>query len=409
MKQSISLCLFTIFLLLKLTYSLLSADELSLLKSRLLSRISNSNTNKNTNTNNNTNKPLDIKLPDVPVYYENWMKYHHSEQNTSKPKNFFQNNQYYHQPGLRLDKYKSLDSNKKRLHIPSPTDFYIVVYKDYVSIYSDRVFIDRKQIESFPIKNIDLIPEDKITRGGVRDIGPLKAGYCMQVFLTRPSGSENKSETKIKESWIFCMEQEKEKQKFMKMLIMLKLKKQRLVGNFLSQDKIKTHEAESRSLAAHNAEKMKAHKRDTSIKTPSDGYWIKIQDWTSCSLKCGGGWSYQQWRCIPPRNGGQPCQGDAIRKKACNLNKCPDAEISLKLAHKTKPKVKTPIIKTGVYFSKLKRTSKCLIKEDAGYLSTFDPETKLTNKLPIRLVMNNYTVSLYGDDTYQKLIHSFEL
>jgi len=54
-----------------------------------------------------------------------------------------------------------------------------------------------------------------------------------------------------------------------------------------------------------------------------DGYWQLLQDWSQCSVKCGGGTSTQQWLCVPPKQGGKACLGDSIRTKPCNNQQCP--------------------------------------------------------------------------------------
>src|SRR5690348_14892092 len=50
----------------------------------------------------------------------------------------------------------------------------------------------------------------------------------------------------------------------------------------------------------------------------TDGYWIVLQEWTQCSLKCGNGTSTLQRMCVPPKDGGAPCVGEAIMTRPCN-------------------------------------------------------------------------------------------
>jgi len=40
-----------------------------------------------------------------------------------------------------------------------------------------------------------------------------------------------------------------------------------------------------------------------------DGYWVVKQDWSSCTLACGGGTQTLHRECIPPLTGGKPCAG----------------------------------------------------------------------------------------------------
>lgn len=40
-----------------------------------------------------------------------------------------------------------------------------------------------------------------------------------------------------------------------------------------------------------------------------DGAWVVLQDWTECTLACGGGKNYLHRMCVPPVGGGKPCMG----------------------------------------------------------------------------------------------------
>jgi len=54
-----------------------------------------------------------------------------------------------------------------------------------------------------------------------------------------------------------------------------------------------------------------------------DGKWVILQDWSQCTQICGGGRQYLQRLCVPPQNGGMPCDGEAILTKECNTQPCP--------------------------------------------------------------------------------------
>merc|ERR1711957_1141263 len=141
---------------------------------------------------------------------------------------------------------------------------------------------------------------------------------------------------------------------------------------------------------------------------PIDGKWVLIWDWSQCSLKCGGGSTFQQWRCFPPKNGGKPCKGDAIRRKNCNSFPCPGID-SLKDMKKTEPKILPTIIKVGTFSNRLQRYEKCVVKDNDAYAAKYDKKTKNLSKIPIRIVMNNYTITLYEDDDYKTVKHSFKI
>lgn len=343
--------------------------------------------------------PVSINLPDVPVYYQNWMKYYHaSGEGITEPSTFFQNNAYYHQNGVKLSNYKNEMQNGRRKYIPAKSDFYIVVYNNTVNIYSERIEMVQHQMDSLDISHILDIPEDQIYEGGVRDLGVFKkAGYCVELLL-----NSRENDNSMKEYWVFCLDSKKEKDIFLSFMIQLKLRQQRSKGIFISADMIKDQKMEKK-------EQSEVPDRDDTVNNPLDGYWILMQDWTDCSLKCGGGTSYQQWQCIPPKKGGKPCEGKPLRKKPCNTQPCPSVSILIENANKTHPESLNPIIKTGTIFSRPNRYSKCEVKESDALLSSIDPETKNKIKIPVRIVMNNFTISLYQDDSSSSLIHSFLL
>merc|ERR1712032_371763 len=119
--------------------------------------------------------------------------------------------------------------------------------------------------------------------------------------------------------------------------IQLKLKQQRKTGKFETEDSIKLS-GQKKTLAAMMAEKNKPKDDRPEAKgPPQDGYWLLLQDWSPCSLKCGGGMSYQQWMCVPPKSGGKKCQGKSIKTKKCNTSKCPGIDAAKRAAELAKP------------------------------------------------------------------------
>lgn len=55
-----------------------------------------------------------------------------------------------------------------------------------------------------------------------------------------------------------------------------------------------------------------------------DGWWEVLQDWSTCTLKCGGGTQTLHKKCHPPLEGGEPCQGESIETRECNKEPCLD-------------------------------------------------------------------------------------
>ena len=83
-------------------------------------------------------RPLNLDLPDTQTYYQGWVKYYHYEGDThyDKPPALFQNNQFESQ---RIPKSQLSEKNKfGSMYIPNKASFFMVVYKESLSIFSER-------------------------------------------------------------------------------------------------------------------------------------------------------------------------------------------------------------------------------------------------------------------------------
>jgi len=94
----------------------------------------------------------------------------------------------------------------------------------------------------------------------------------------------------------------------------------------------------------------------------NDGYWITLQEWSQCSLHCGGGISTKQRMCVPPKEGGLPCEGPAILTKPCNIQPCPRVK-GISPNDQKYDAVKKPIVKIMPFSNRPQRYTKCIVKE----------------------------------------------
>eukprot|EP00057_Strongylocentrotus_purpuratus_P006502 XP_011660976.1 PREDICTED: uncharacterized protein LOC105436761 [Strongylocentrotus purpuratus] len=70
------------------------------------------------------------------------------------------------------------------------------------------------------------------------------------------------------------------------------------------------------------------------VPCPVDGKWEPWAPVRHCSKDCGGGSGYSNRTCIPPRNGGTPCEGNFENfELPCNIEDCPDATLPPALAN----------------------------------------------------------------------------
>ena len=168
-----------------------------------------------------------------------------------------------------------------------------------------------------------------------------------------------------------------------------------------------------------NSAKAKAKKNQAGALI--DGYWIVLQTWSQCTLKCGGGKSYLQRMCVPPKEGGKPCNGDAVLNRDCNKNPCPgvmDAGNKNSITQKTMK----PIVKIMPFSSRPQRYSKCVIKEsDMMYTKDMNKKDALTTEIPInkdsvntmqvpvRVIMNNRTLTIFAGEGYDTHLDTFNI
>ena len=324
-----------------------------------------------------------------PSLYENWVSFFHfTNTSHSLPHSFFINTEY-----------------SKQSKIPSKTSFFAQVTPNKVNFLNTKTFT-----HIYDTLNIDFIkpiPENNNFLGGIKDLGKFNEGYCFQVSTVKaekefvmtyeePCPSKGKNEV-----WLICLKDEKDKDTMMKTIIKQKIKKQTdlgitlNIGNDISEDK------PSRVI-------------DEDINEPglgpNDGYWIMLQDWSQCTQKCGGGKQVRQLQCIPPKKGGKPCQGSSIRERPCNTQPCPEPKLLSQVIKREENPLKNlmssnaPIVKMMPISQRPQRYDKCHIKDtDASYIN------EKGVRVPIRLVMNNKSISAFQDENLSSSLITFLL
>lgn len=262
--------------------------------------------------------------------------------------------------------------------------------------------------------------DELFEKGGLLKFGNFNEGFCFKV-LTRGAFNYH---------WVICLDEASKMQFLIQLIRKLKLEEQRQDGIILYTTPKKQSKGMAESLVellgSKTAEKEKGSSGAAGAGTAADGYWITINNWTECSLKCGGGVSTLQRACIPPKNGGKPCIGDAVLTKKCNTKPCPEIRRSNSTLSKGNDTVKKPIIKLVKFSNFPQRYVKCKIKESdlMLYQNLTDPLTAQSAKnflsqvnleglseitVPVRVLMNNETVSVYTGDSYESLFMSFKL
>lgn len=244
-------------------------------------------------------------------------------------------------------------------------------------------------------------------KGGIEDFGNFSEGFC---FKIKTEGSENSV-------WIICTSSLEEKRKLMFSIKKIKYKQQRDKGNIVMSNNNKKISALDNYLHPDLAIKQK---NESNNSKSEDGYWVTIQDWSQCSLKCGGGKTILHRMCVPPIGRGKPCEGQGIISKICNSNPCPLFSKLNGAITQSETQVLKPTIKVMTFSNRPQQYSKCIIKEsdllytkyeennNSNVQSTIDKEYNMTT-LPVRVVMNNKTFSIFAGENYKLLKDSFDL
>ena len=399
------LCIFLILILLNLSLCTETDDQLLLMRKKKV----NQETMFNDLIKGKLKSDPTLKLPKGPLFWEGWIKYFHynTGDKLSKPKHFFVNEQYFHQNALRNEmKQKDLQGSLK---IPSRFDFYGRLMKNTFNILYSREHDFMRNVDSLNLEIIKPVPEDNRLKGGIQDLGDFEEGNCVQISSIVPVNfSQSFYSGKDKgftEHWIICTNSPSEKAKLLGILIRLRILKQKALGyKEDSRKKPKKKKSITSQIEETNNRKFDRYPDHT----PLDGYLIMLSDWSQCTLKCGGGLMYQQWMCVPPKKGGRPCKGKAIRSKSCNNNKCPSVG-NIDIFGNTEGKtVLKPEYKLIPFTSRPQRYIKCQIKENDVLYKTYDSSGEET-KMPSRIVMNNRTITLFQDENYHKQVFTFNL
>jgi len=337
----------------------------------------------------------EIDLGNGPVYFEGWVKFFRflNEDKKLKLKAFFRNPEF-------IEQFKGGKTVSAADKIADPNNFWLMLFRNSITFIKSKTNKFQTVYDSLKVSYISPVSEDPGFHGGITNVGSFKEGECFKVS-TNNAGKWN---------WIICSEKPDEKIKLMTTLKKIVMKKQRengLVATSLEPEK-KDNFAPGAKPPLTLAESMTVN--DPIIKQDNllDGYWIILQDWSTCTKFCGGGTQTLQRLCVPPKPGGKACVGQNIVTKVCNEQTCPneDYNIITASAQDGKAKIETiaPTLQVLPFSDRPQRYDKCHLKE-SDLLMTIsivkDPtqlkgtKTKAA-RIPVRVVMNKNTITAYA-------------
>lgn len=357
-------------------------------------------------SNNNPNifgMTGEIEIGKGPVFYEGWVKYFRYvfDDGAKKPQAFFKNPEF-----LNQQRRPQVVNG-----VPSEMAFYATLYRNNLVISESRQSAFTTQYDVLKVDYIKPVLEDDRFEGGIQDFGSFKEGECFKV-LTSQAG---------KWIWVICTEENSDKVKLMSILKRIVVKNQRDAGyvNVPKKSKKDTRNAIDRMKIKRGTELDKqtygvTFEKDKQL---TDGYWIVLQEWSTCTVRCGGGTQSLHRMCVPPKNGGAPCEGKAVITKRCGLDPCPSIKSRDEKEKDLQNLVKNPEIKIMPFSNRPQRYDKCHLKESDALLTTGVPKSLQVDnvmkttvvQVPVRLVMNMRTISAYAGTEYTDLKVSFDI
>ena len=254
--------------------------------------------------------------------WKGWVKYFKIRKG-EKPKSFYKNFYFFKQN----KEYPKLDLNSKTEDIydfiRDDNFFYLALVKDYIIISNTRKENYSTIYQAISLHNI--VPLNPNGEGGIVDFGQHPEGYCFKLLTVPFKIQEPLLNGQETIDYVFCTENEKEKEKFMNVLVQLKLnlQKDNMLLSMPKPEIIKRQEEQNIECVLCEENKLKkSSSTNSSTEESQNGKWVIIKDWSQCSVKCGGGFSTLQRFCVGPKGNGKPCEGDPIVKRICNTTPC---------------------------------------------------------------------------------------
>jgi hypothetical protein len=355
----------------------------------------NNDTNNFSNTqlinNNNDAKPNiseEQLLKNQQFLWNGWVKYF-VLRNNDKPSGFKSNPEYFNQ----LRDYPNIDLNDSEngelTNIADKNTFYGLLMNNHFTFNSSKKEVG--SVGSFYIENIIPVPDDKNFTGGLKNLGKFPEGYCFHVKTTAsPKIKVDKNEQITK--YVICGKSQSHMLNLLSKLKNLKIQDQQKKGISVETKSNSNNERADQKMAKDKKNDITGlnRKEKAEYNDPTDS-WKVIQTWSGCSLRCGGGISTLQRRCTLPKP--QECKGPGVITRPCNSQACPQY---IKKLQSKAGALKPPKVVMAKFSNKPENYEKCIIK-DTDVMMSFYTEKNVKYRLPVRIVMNTSTVSIYKD------------
>lgn len=282
-------------------------------------------------------------------------------------------------------------------NIPDDTHFFFVLTRKTLYAMNARRNDIAKTYKSIELQWIEpTVTGDLVQgyKGGLEDIGNFREGFCFRL----------KSTTNI--IWNICADSMDQKEKWMKIIFSLL---QNTKSNYKSTGDSLVISQEIKLPFQINAGNPPIPENGlptwvTKNGSKVDGRWVILQDWSQCTQICGGGKQYLQRMCVPPTNGGIPCDGETIMVKDCNTQACPNV-----IETEKEGAANPTTIKMQQLSSRPLRYEICVVREGDLDLGIEDQGFAMMPKFPVRVILNNKTLSIFSTPSYENVYKSWDL
>lgn len=375
---------------------------------------------------------LNLDLDVNPVKFQGWVKFfkYSSNVKNSSSKAFFVNPEFNEEQKLEKNRNEIYwtDNLGRNIHIPDKSSFYSTIYDDKLVISKSRDKFINSKYDVLRFDYLSPIADHEGYAGGIVDFGNFKEGYCFKL-ITNQGGIF---------TWIVCTSTSVEKLMMMRIIKQLKIKTQRT--HYTSQSELSESLVDMKT---KEESRILKNKMDTSylggvnpynstdigqegvvkLDNDNDGYWVVLQNWSTCTKACGTGTQTLHRMCVPPKEGGRACEGPPILTRNCNISPCSDRIDYFQANSTNRTEIGEPHLHVMPFSNRPQRYDKCILKE-SDLLMTIDLDYKtmnyegvststeqLSNKIqvPVRLVMNNETITAYSGLEESDLKATFNL
>lgn len=292
--------------------------------------------------NTDNRERFDPKTKKIGQVWNGWIKYYTYTNvdektiltgfNRTAPfyKNNFFNSQSKSHPGIDLKEKEDEDYK----WIKDESSFYLTLFDGIISISNSRENKEQTVYDSIPISKLNQIIEQPGFNGALKIIKMLKNQNCFLI-----------SSDALSSKWTICLEDQDKMIQLMTNIKNSVIENQRRRGVIAINNNVNLKKEKDELYKNIGKEKEQEKlMKEFGKKNDSDGYWVLIQSWSSCSLACGGGTQTLQRMCVKPNPTSAECKGNALIERKCNEQPCPDI-IKLKKKEKETKAVANPIVK----------------------------------------------------------------